>query len=34
MRKDEQEVPKKVWLWFGWGNNIHGMTLACPVDMV
>ena len=32
-RKDEQGVPKKVWLWFDLGCNMHGMTLACSTSM-
>ena len=33
-RKDEHGVPKKVYMWFGWGCNMHGMTLAYLAIMV
>ena len=32
-RKDSKGVPKKVWMWSGWGCNMHRMTLACPIGM-
>ncbi len=33
-KKDEQEGPKKVYEWLGWGCSMHGMSLASPVGMV
>ena len=33
-RKDEQEGPKKVWKWLGWGRSMPEISLASPIGMV
>jgi len=33
-RKDEQEGPKEVWKWLGWGFSMPEMSLASLAGMV